>query len=1159
MTKLTWRRWLKGLAHAPRERNLPAPPRRAARLLAAEALEDRLTPAANLQLIDALQFGDELSNFEEIRSVAVDADGNTYVTGYFNGTTDFDPGPSTFNLSSNGSEDAFLVKLDAADNFVYAARFGGTDSDIAWDVATDANGNAYVSGRFYGTADFDPGAGTFNLTATNNHDAFLVKLDSGGGLVYAAQFGNANNYEEGSGVAADSNGNAYVVGYFYGTADFDPGAGTFNLTAPNGNGDAFLVKLDAGGNFVSATQFGGTDFQRANDVTTDSEGNLYVVGQFRGTTDFDPGAGTFDLTSTSGSEDVFLVKLDSGGNFVYADRFGGTSFEYANRVAADSEGNAYVVGHFYGTADFDPGAGTFDLTPPNGNSDAFVVKVGADGNFVYAAQFGGTNYDEASGVAVDSEGNAFVTGRFFNTADFDPGSGTFNLTAIGDYDGFLVKLAPDGSFLGAINFGGPSYDVSNAVAADAAGTAVVGGLFYRRADFDPGSATAVLTSDDFNHDAFVAKYGDLTFSISASDPSATETTSPAGADPGRFTVTRSYAGQFSRTITYAVSGTATSGADYATLTGTVTFGPGSTTAFIDVAPINDTDTEGDETVTVTLDPNPDSYSLGTAGAMVTITDNEPEVSVTAPDEFASETAAPGAPDVGRFRISRTGDTSAPLTVSYTLSGAAINGTDYATLSGSVVIPAGQSSALVTVTAVNDALIEGDEAVTLTLAAGSYTVVTPTAATVTIFDNEPEVRLFAADASATEGTADDGRFTVTRTGSTASPLTVLYTVSGSAANGADYASLSGGVTIPAGQSSADIVIDALADANGDAGETVVLTLDADPTYTVAGPFSGQVTIAEPAASAPPPTLPAPPQPLPPAPPTPATPSLASAVAGPNGGFVAYNSDGTVRFARTAYAGFAGRVTIAVGDVDRDGTLDVITGTGAGATHVKAFSGIDGTEIRSFLAFGGFGGGVNLGSGDLDGDGFADILVGTAAGSSHVKAFSGATGAEIRSFFAFEGFTGGVTVAGGDLDGDTLADVVVGSASGASHVKAFSGLGGGLLASFFAGASNGVYVGAGDLDGDGRAEVVTGAASGGSAVRVFSGAGQAEVAALTPFGGFGGGAFVAVGDRDGDGDREIIVGAGPGAGPHVVAFRFPELDPVASFFAFDPGFRGGVPVG
>jgi hypothetical protein len=240
---------------------------------------------------------------------------------------------------------------------------------------------------------------------------------------------------------------------------------------------------------------------------------------------------------------------------------------------------------------------------------------------------------------------------------------------------------------------------------------------------------------------------------------------------------------------------------------------------------------------------------------------------------------------------------------------------------------------------------------------------------------------------------------------------------------------------------------------------------------------------------------------------------------------------------------------------------------GASIVRVY-GEDGTLTREFAPFGpGFTGGVRVATGDVTGDGTDDVVVAPGPGGGpEVKVYDGATGAVVRDFFAYDpGFRGGVNVAVGDVNGDGKADVVTGTGvGGGPHVEVFDGATGGLLENFFAyepSFRGGVNVAAGDVNGDGKADIVTGTgAGGGPRVQVFDGASGAEVDDFFAYDpGVRTGVTVAAGDVTGDGRADIVTGAGFGGGPAVEMFDGATGDPIAGFFAYDPGFRGGVAVG
>jgi hypothetical protein len=370
------------------------------------------------------------------RCIAVDGSGNVLVSGRFENTVDFDPGPGTSNLTSIGGVDVFVLKLDSAGQLIWAKRMGGVGTDRARDIAVDVDGNVYTMGSFELTADFDPGAGTLNLTSGGLFDVYVTKFDNMGNLVWGAAM-NGTGDDEGNDLALDGSGNVYIAGVFRNTVDFDPSSGTLNLTSA-GQSDAFVAKLDSAGNSVWAVAFGGAERDKGNGIDVDGAGNVYITGEFRNTVDFDPGPGTLDLTS-AGVGNCFVVKLDSLGQLIWADRVGNTATALGRGIVADGSGNVYVAGRFQEAVDFDPGPGTFNLIGED-VEDIFVLGLDSAGRFKWAEAMGGTGNDSVRSIVVDGSGDIYMTGFFDVTADFDPGLGTSNLTSNGFFDVFVVKL-----------------------------------------------------------------------------------------------------------------------------------------------------------------------------------------------------------------------------------------------------------------------------------------------------------------------------------------------------------------------------------------------------------------------------------------------------------------------------------------------------------------------------------------------------------------------------------------------------------------------------------------------------------------------------------------------------------------------------------------------
>ncbi|CAN5360482.1 hypothetical protein BH09BAC3_BH09BAC3_09950 [soil metagenome] len=314
-------------------------------------------------------------------------------------------------------------------------------------------------------------------------------------LEWAFSVGGAD-VDQGKAITIDGNQNILLVGSFRGTVDFDPGPGISNLTAASVTGDEYIVKLDANRSFVWAKQLGNnTGRINSRAVTTDAAGNVYLTGEFEVTVDFDPGTGVSNLTeNSSGSSDIFVLKLDIDGNFVWAKGMGGSGGEIGNSISVDASGNVYSTGTVgIGNGDFDPGPSVFNLTNTAG-SDVFISKLNADGNFVWAILVGGTGICAGYYLYAEDASNLFITGSFSSTVDFDSGTGTTNLTAVGSEDVFILALDAGGTFNWAKSIGTGSVDRGATIFKNASGNLNINGRsFGSSIDLDPGPATFTLS------------------------------------------------------------------------------------------------------------------------------------------------------------------------------------------------------------------------------------------------------------------------------------------------------------------------------------------------------------------------------------------------------------------------------------------------------------------------------------------------------------------------------------------------------------------------------------------------------------------------------------------------------------------------------------------
>jgi hypothetical protein len=384
------------------------------------------------------------ASYYEKPSITFDGFANVCITGIFENIGDFDPGQGTFYLSSNGNFDIFILKLDLSGNFVWAKSLGGSGEEYSGSLSVDGIGNVYITGGFKGTVDFDPSAGIFNMTSFGfgGQDIFVLKLNPSGNFNWAKRLGGIGE-DIGISIVSDASGNVYTTGYFCEgfsspTADFDPGPGTYYLVTSSSSVGFYISKLDALGNFVWAKSISDGETTGMS-IKLDTLGNVYATGFFSAAVDFDPGPNIHILAPTTGIDnDIFILKLDISGNFLWAKIFGGPGNDGGISLDVDNSGNVYIIGNYNGIVDVDPNFGTFYLSP-NGGVDFFILELNASGNFLWAKGIGGSLDDYGNSIAVDKVGNVYSIGFFMGTVDFSPYD-LINLTS-GTYGSiFILKM-----------------------------------------------------------------------------------------------------------------------------------------------------------------------------------------------------------------------------------------------------------------------------------------------------------------------------------------------------------------------------------------------------------------------------------------------------------------------------------------------------------------------------------------------------------------------------------------------------------------------------------------------------------------------------------------------------------------------------------------------
>jgi hypothetical protein len=413
------------------------------------------------------------------RGVAVDGNGNAYVTGYTE-SFNFPTTPDVYQDQISGGGDAFVTKFSPSGTLVFSTYLGGGNGDGAWGIAVDGSGNAYVTG--YTTSTDFPTSNPYQGTFQGSRDAFVTKLsNSGNSLIYSTYLGGsgAENDYGGVGVAVDGSGNAYVTGTT-GSSDF-PTLNPYQATS-QGWYDVFVTKLsNSGSSLIYSTYLGGAGAEGGTSIAVDHNDNAYVTG-YTGSTNF-PTLNPYQPTY-QGLYDAFVTKLSSSGaSLIYSTYLGGSGKEDDGQggIAVDGSGNAYVTGTT-GSSNFptmNAYQATFQGGPSYSPKDAFVTKLSSFGNsLIYSTYLGGGSAgDRGRGIAVDGFGNAYVTGETYSS-DF-PTLNPFQGMLQGSADVFVTKLSKIGNtlvystYLGGSD--GSGIDRGHSIAVDISGNAYVTG------------------------------------------------------------------------------------------------------------------------------------------------------------------------------------------------------------------------------------------------------------------------------------------------------------------------------------------------------------------------------------------------------------------------------------------------------------------------------------------------------------------------------------------------------------------------------------------------------------------------------------------------------------------------------------------------------------
>lgn len=387
-----------------------------------------------------------------VNALGMDGGGNLLLGGGFEGTANLDPLGGVTAFTSNGGRDAYILSLTRDGALRWARGFGGPLDDEVLGVTLQGGGTAFASGVFAGTMPVDPDAG-MAVTSIGDVDGFVASWTLTGTARWAFSVGGPGADTAAALAPAPGDG-VYVGGSFTGIADFGPGTSTAALTSL-GEQDAFLARYTAGGELAWVRGLHGTSTVRIgpNGLASSPEIGVVATGTFAGTADFNAGSGVASLTS-AGMHDGFIVRYAATGDFGWTQGMGGLTDDAGGAAAIAPNGEVSVTGSFTGVARFDPGAAATALTAlgTNGATDMYVARYSGSGAFRWAVGIGGPLVGESfltagTSIAADLNGNVVAGGRFFGSADVNPGTTLTVLSSLGNADGLVVKYTGAGALV----------------------------------------------------------------------------------------------------------------------------------------------------------------------------------------------------------------------------------------------------------------------------------------------------------------------------------------------------------------------------------------------------------------------------------------------------------------------------------------------------------------------------------------------------------------------------------------------------------------------------------------------------------------------------------------------------------------------------------------
>lgn len=390
----------------------------------------------------AKSFGGTTNDFQSSVSIKFDNNSDVYVLGMYRGNVRLTPTGTLWTTNSNISS-PFIAKFSSSGNFEWGYGWYNSSQGYFWDVAFDDFNNLFIAGFFGGTFDFDPIQGSANTnfrTSNGMVDMFIMKMSDDGNILKVRKAGGIGDDLFGT-IEYDHNGNLLLSGSFSSTVDFDFSTSIYNMSSLGGR-DGFIMKVDTALSFKWSKSFGGTGETLCRKmILTDS--TLVNYGVFTQSMDLDPSSSAIAQKTSNGGFDCFIQVLDTSGNFIWCQSFGGIGNEEATNLAISQMGNIYLSGYFENTVDFNPSVSSSYVLSSSGGKDAFITEFMNNGDFESAVKYGSNTPSGAIELAAVSalSGQVIAGVTFYNTIDINPSTlVTQNVTSAGQDDMLYLKL-----------------------------------------------------------------------------------------------------------------------------------------------------------------------------------------------------------------------------------------------------------------------------------------------------------------------------------------------------------------------------------------------------------------------------------------------------------------------------------------------------------------------------------------------------------------------------------------------------------------------------------------------------------------------------------------------------------------------------------------------